>query len=419
MRGVASKLWLVGLVGLVGVGCNSSVEGGPPEMDADADADSDPDSDPDLDTSDTGPAASAFTAPFLWAPIPYEGAVDGRHVPRSIPETERVDASAVVLTEVGEEAGLATATAGGNSHGVGIGFFDANGDGWEDIFVASGSSFVTSLWTNDRDGTFSDATVTSGIASLVGGRDTYSVAAGDYDADGDVDIYLGAHPQSILLRNEGDGTFTDQTMAAQAGGPPSAEDLSGSSKIGAFGDVDGDGWLDIFVASSTFGASTSRNGYLLRNDRDGTFTDVSEAMALQISSQGNPCAVMWTDYDNDGDLDLNVWNDRGQSTSNRTLLRNDGDTLVDVTTAAGMTMFAGNPMGIDGADIDRDGFLDYYVSSIGGNPLLMAQGDGTFVDFSIAAGVRGEYGWGLGFEDLRRRRLVGHLRGPGRHSVPT
>lgn len=358
-------------------------------------------------TGETGqllPPLPPFEADFLWAPITFDDADDLGFVPGDVPAADQREPGPVALSEVSESVGLALSIAGGNSHGVGIGWVDVDGDGWEDIFVANGTNGVaayydSALWHNNGDGTFTDVSLSSGVGPLLTGRDTYSVASADYDADGDLDIYLGAHPHSVLLQNQGDGTLIDVTEAAGALGPESVADLSGSSKIGAWGDYDGDGWLDIAVASSTF-LDASANGYLLRNQGDGTFVDVTFDSGLQISPDGNPCAVLWSDYDNDGDQDLHVWNDRGNAQENRTLLRNNGGTWTDVTIAAGLTVDVRNPMGIDAADLDRNGYFDYYISNIGGNALLMGQPGGFFVDFAMSAGVLGEYSWGLGFEDL-------------------
>jgi enediyne biosynthesis protein E4 len=361
---------------------------------------------PTPESADTATTATtvptSFEATFLWAPITFVGAVDYGAAVGPIDKAAQVEPGPAMLAEVTLAAGLSTSSAGGNSHGVGIGFFDADGDSWEDILVASGkvgaSTYMSSLWHNNGDGTFTDVSTTSGVGPALSNRDTYSVAAADYDADGDLDVLIGAQPMDILLQNQGDGTFVDVTTAAGVGGPQSTSDPGGSSKIGAWGDYNGDGWMDYVVASSTFN-NNDRNAYLMQNDGDGTFTDVSATSDLQISTSGNPCAVIWTDYDNDGDQDLNIWNDRGNATTNRTLLRNDKGMWVDATVSANMTNSVGNPMGIDGADIDRNGFLDYYLGNIGGNPLMMQQ-NGQFVDYATSAGVRADYGWGLGFEDL-------------------
>lgn len=336
---------------------------------------------------------------MLWDEIRFDEAVDLGFVPERVSAAEQQPAGDIVLTEVGVEAGLGESIAGGNPHGVGVGFFDATGDGREDIFLVGGSEHGSALYENDGDGTFSDITAASGIGQILGGVDAYSIAAADYESDGDFDVYVGAHPRDRLLQNAGDGTFTDVTDAAGAGGPAS-EQPGSASKIGAWGDYNGDGLMDIAVASSTF-IDQPANGYLLRNNGDGTFTDVTAETGFAISPTGNPCAVMWSDFDNDGDQDLWVWNDRGDPTRNRTLLRNEGGAFTDITDDARVTQTVhGNPMGIDGADIDHDGYLDYYISDIGGSALLHNNGDGTFTDLVGYANADGTYGWGLAFEDF-------------------
>jgi hypothetical protein len=213
--------------------------------------------------------------------------------------------------------------------------------------------------------------------------------------DGDIDLYLGAHPHDLLIVSNEDGTFSDSTAASQSGGPATAQSGSGS-KIVSFGDFNGDGHLDLVSASSDI---PGPGLYLLLNDGDGSFSDVTEFSDAAIDADGNPCAVLWTDYDSDGDADLFIWNDRG----GRVLLSNDGDnTFTGVTTSSGIDTQADirNPMGIDGADIDHDGDLDYYVSNIGNNPLLRNNSDGTFTNITSSAGTGGDFGWGLGFEDF-------------------
>jgi len=361
-----------------------------------------------VDTTDTAPpppVPDPFDADYLWETLVFDGATDLGFEPEAIAPEAIVEPGAVTLTEVGNDAGLAGATAGGNPHGVGVGFFDYDGDGWADILVANGingsgsPSFGSSLWRNNQDGTFSDVTVASGLGPILAGFDAYSVAAADYDADGDLDVHITAHPHDFLLRNNGDGTLSDVTEAAGAGGSESEPLSSGSSKIAAWGDYNNDGLLDLAVASSQF-LDAPANGYLLRNLGDGTFSDATEGSSYQVSDYGNPCALLWTDYDNDGDQDIWVWNDREGFDENRVLMRNDGGSFTDATVEVGATNSMYNPMGIDGADVDRDGWLDYYIGNIGNAALLRAQGDGTFVDWALAAGVSGEYTWGLGFEDL-------------------
>ncbi len=343
-----------------------------------------------------------FGGEGLWAPIDFSGAADRGEPTGPVPLDQQVAAGPITLVDVREAAGLSGVVAGGNSHGVGVAFTDIDGDDWADIVVISGignsTGEVFSSWLlrNRGNGTFEDATSSSGLASILEGRDGYSISAGDLDGDGDIDLYVGAQPTDILLRNRGDGTFEDATSSAGAGGPASDPGLvgNGKSKVVSLGDIDDDGDLDIVSASSTL---PPPGAYMLRNDGDGVFSDITVDSGVSIDPRGNPCAVLWSDYDTDGDRDLWIWNDRG----GKVLLRNDGGRLTNVTTAAGLdAVQIGNPMGIDAADIDHDGDLDYYVSNIGNNPLLRNNGDGTFVDITQTAGTGGQYGWGLGFEDF-------------------
>ena len=348
--------------------------------------------------------------PFVWFPIDFSQAKDLGHVPQLVVPSS--GPKTVMFTDTTDAIGLTSAIGGGNTHGVGLALVDVNNDGWEDLFIANGRRnnsqvfFDSMLFTNEGDGTFSDASVTanvSGANGILNGRDAFSVAAADYDNDGDVDLYIGTHPNDVLMQNNGAGIFSDVTVARGAGGPASDGNAvgSGSSKIVSFGDVNNDGWLDIVSATSTL---ADPGAYLLLNDGTGNFSDVTDGSNVAIHPNGNPCAVLWSDYDNDADVDLWIWNDRG----GRVLLRNDFDpqtpstiSFQDVSAAAQISgLDVGNPMGIDGVDIDRDGYSDYYVSDIGGNPLLRNNGDGTFTDITSAAGTGGEFGWGLGFEDF-------------------
>jgi len=356
----------------------------------------DPDPSPSPTSTPFDPnAPDPFDAPYLWFPITFDNAINLGNTIEPIPDAERQDAGQIQLTDVTVAAGLGAAVGGGNQHGVGVAFVDLTGDRWEDILVVNGTNFDSSLWRNNRDGTFTDISAASGIdAILNNGVDGYSVAAADYDLDGDVDLYIGAHPGDLLLQNQGNSTFVNVTSGAGAGGPATSQSGTGS-KVVSFGDFSGDGIPDIVSASSDI---PGPGLYLLRNNANGTFTDVTAGSGTAIHPSGNPCAVLWSDFDNDADVDLHIWNDRG----GKVLLRNEsGNGFVDITDASLLNDFSiGNPMGIDTADINHDGFLDYYVSNIGNNPLLLNNGNSTFTNITQSAGTGGDFGWGLGFEDF-------------------
>ena len=115
---------------------------------------------------------------------------------------------------------------------------DFNGDGYEDIYVANRSS-ANVLYMNNGDGTFTDNTIASGTG---GTSDAYGIAVGDYDNDGDLDIYVANDGANELFQNDGSGVFTNDASTAGVDNSLSAEGVS-------FGDLDNDGDLDIYVVN--------------------------------------------------------------------------------------------------------------------------------------------------------------------------
>ena len=190
-------------------------------------------------------------------------------------------------------------------------FTDLDRDGRVDI-VISADSRTSQLFWNNGDGTFSDGTVAAGVGTDKSGMGT---ALGDYDGDGDLDwfitaIYdtpfLGANPGNRLYRNNGNRTFTDVTSAAGVRN-------SGASGDDAWGwgttflDFDNDAHLDL-VATNGFVASHGLHdrSTLWRNNGDGTFSDVSENSGIDDRGQGR--GLIYVDYDSDGDLDIVIAN---------------------------------------------------------------------------------------------------------------
>ncbi|UCE19883.1 MAG: VCBS repeat-containing protein [Gemmatimonadota bacterium] len=282
-----------------------------------------------------------------------------------------------VFEDVTAFAGVGDSVGGG-----GVIFADFNNDDYLDLYMGSWNYNKSRniLHFNNQDGTFRDVTDMAGV-----GDDGWATGpvAGDYDNDGDTDIYQPnrqGYP-NILFRNEGDGTFTD--VASFAGVRNTGDDIDA-----VFGDFDNDGYLDVFVP--VFGLNV-----LYRNDGDGTFTNVTSQ--AKVEHDGESRSALFTDYDDDGDLDLYVLN----RYSDNILYGNNGDgTFKDVTQRAGVGG-TGNAFGIASGDLDNDGDYDLYVSNhFQPNILYRNNGDGTFTNIAAMAGVDdSNQGRGVAFGD--------------------
>jgi len=289
----------------------------------------------------------------------------------------------------------------GDEAGSGVALIDLDNDGDADLVTMGhvGDGAV-GIFENDGTGNFTDRTANTGIPPL---PDAHSVAAADYDDDGDLDLYLTQwNLANVFLRNDGNFHFTDVTAAAGVGGV-------GYGGGSAWADYDSDGLVDIYVCNWEY---TDRN-FLYRNLGDGTFEEVAEA--LGVASRERSYQPIWIDYDGDADLDLYLSNDNvlslcGQPGHHNELFRNDGGTFTDVSTETGADVCF-NSMGAAVGDFDRNLWPDLHFTNLPpGNVLIANQGDGTFLNQSAAAGIDqpGELGWGTvafdydhnGFEDL-------------------
>jgi len=214
-----------------------------------------------------------------------------------------------------------------------------------------------------------------------------SIIADDFDNDDDIDLMMtgyGSDGQLEYYRNNGDGTFTRRTHESGIDGL-----FGGLNLIQC--DYDGDGWLDAFVMRGAWlGKVGCHPRSLLHNNHDGTFTDRAFEAGLNAAMYPSMNSV-WTDYDNDGDLDVYIGNESSKEiNAPNQLFQNKGDgTFVDVAKAAGVTndRFA---KGVIAGDYDGDRDADFYVSNLyGDNRLYKNKGDGTFEDVAPALGLTG------------------------------
>ena len=293
--------------------------------------------------------------------------------------------------------------------GSGLAWIDFDNDGFVDLYFVSGApGSSNALYRNERNGTFEDVTQRSGTAAVTKAYKT-GVAVGDYDNDGDLDLYVTALGPNILLRNNGDGTFTDVTgPAGVAGG---AREWSTST---GFFDYDRDGDLDLYVTNyldigdENPWCGQRKPGYrmycnptifegtadrLFRNNGDGTFADVS-AKAGIANPAGKGLGVVFCDIDRDGDSDIYVANDLVRNF----LYRNNGDgTFTDTAYGAGVGFdINGKPqagMGVDCGDIDGDGYPELFVTNFSEelNTLYENHGDGSFEDVTQKLGLSSGY----------------------------
>ncbi|HET7107625.1 MAG TPA: CRTAC1 family protein [Candidatus Acidoferrum sp.] len=317
----------------------------------------------------------------------------------------------------------------------GIALFDYNNDGLLDIFLMNGGRITEGLrvpenfersnprywnrlYRQNRDGSFQDVTQAAGLASAGNGNYGMGVAVGDYDNDGNADLYVTSYGKNILYHNNGDGTFTDVTAKAGVAG-------GGWSVSAGFFDYDNDGKLDLFVTRymdwdadhnkicggdwhtycppNAFPATTC---LLYHNRGDGTFEDVTEKSGL-AAKKGRALGVAFADYDGDGFADIFVSNDGMQ----QYLFHNNGDgTFTECGLEAGVAFTAdGKGMSGMGAvfqDYDNDGRPDVLVTVLPREiySLYHNEGGGNFNYASLEAGLGAltsmSSGWGVGLEDF-------------------
>ena len=344
----------------------------------------------------------------------------------------------VRFEDIARRAGLTTPTVYGGvsanryileTTGCGAAFIDYDNDGWLDLFLVNGATLdgavhpANRLLKNNRNGTFTDVTQEVGLERSGWGQ---GICVGDFDNDGYDDLFITYWGQNVLYHNNGDGTFTDVT--AQSGL------LNKQSQWGAgcaFLDYDSDGWLDLFVSNyidfdpkkaplpgsgscvyqgipvncGPQGLPHAKN-FLFRNNRNGTFTDVTEHSGIGKAAPSYGLGVLVADFDNDGRPDIYVANDSEMSY----LFWNNGDgTFTEGGLEAGVATSRDgrnqSGMGVAAADYDCDGFLDIFKTNFSDDlpNLYRNLGKRFFEEQTQAAGLVAYtrfLGWGCGFFDF-------------------
>jgi hypothetical protein len=307
-----------------------------------------------------------------------------------------------------------------SSVGTGIAIGDYDGDGLPDIFVVSKTGGCR-LFRNLGGYKFEDVTEKAGVGGTPGIW-TQGATFVDINNSGRLDLYVCRYnAPNLLYINQGDGTFKE--MAHEYG-----LDVVDSSVMAAFSDYDRDGWLDLYIATNILNITTHPNGQrgiLFHNNRNGTFTNVTQSAGITGESQSH--SATWWDYDNDGWPDLYVANDYGYP--DRLYHNNRDGTFTDVLSRV-LPHTSFSSMGSDLGDVNNDGYIDFLVADMAAtshqrdqhliadargrteetpgsapkyhrNALLLNTGTGHFEEAAFLAGVAAtDWTWSVRLEDL-------------------
>ena len=312
---------------------------------------------------------------------------------------ETTDAAGVTFTEMPAPDTPSGPMNGGGSVG------DFNDDGWPDIFVLGGGLTPDRLFINNKNGTFTDQAAAWGLTQLYRGT---GATAGDYDKDGCEDIFvtnMGDMPgapaagQHKLYHNNCNGHFTNVAVAAGVNQTASYPTGYGA----AFGDYDLDGQLDLFVTGwneTVMGSRLTEGNNLFRNNGDGTFTDVTAAAGLPLVSKTRGFGAIFADMDGDRYPELLISGDFGTS---KYYHNNTDGTFTGTAILLPGSDKVHNGMGTTIADVNRDGKQDWFITAIfpawagagpNGNRLYMNKGNNKFQGLLSQDVNDGGWGWG-------------------------
>jgi len=248
----------------------------------------------------------------------------------------------------------------------GVSVADVDNDGYDDLYICQPAGLPNRLYRNCGDGTFEDITEASGLGIL---ENTACALFADFNNNGRQDVVVVRANGPLLFVNGGNGKFRQKPGAFQFANPP-----QGTFTGAAVADYDRDGWLDIYFCVYIYYQGTDQykypvpyhdaeNGppnFMMRNNRDGTFRDVTAESGLNQNNTRYSFCCGWNDYNQDGWPDLYVVNDFGR----KNLYRNNGDgTFTDVAPQAGVEDI-GAGMSVCWFDYDDDGAEDVYVGDM-------------------------------------------------------
>ena len=273
---------------------------------------------------------------------------------------------------------------GSGQYGCGVALVDLDNDGDQDIVATGAATGQIGLFANDGTGQFTDRTAGSGLPSVAKAS---GLVAGDYDGDGDLDLFVTRWLQpAMLFRNEGGLLFANATASAQLTG------ISGAGAGSAFGDFDADSDLDLAIAMRTGSLANQMRNRFYRNNGNGTFAEVSAALGVDDGGASFHC--MLQDLDRDGDCDLYVSNDKGTAQFPNRYFRNTGGAFVSEDSNG--ACIAIDSMGVCAGDLDMNGHVDIYCTNIATGHAYLATTNGlTYERRDAEAGVRGSAtGWG-------------------------
>ncbi|MDN5216250.1 FG-GAP-like repeat-containing protein [Fulvivirgaceae bacterium BMA12] len=307
-----------------------------------------------------------------------------------------------IFAEKASELGIDHYAYDPNVMGGGVAIFDFNNDGFEDIYLTGGLN-GDKLYENLGNGTFEDVTKKMQITALNIVK-TMGVVAGDVDNDGFTDLFITSaeNDHCYLLKNEGGNMFTDRSI-------PAGVTHKAWSSTATMGDYDLDGDLDIYVGNYVAFSelpfdqhiTNAEADFFYQNDGTGHFTKIDNPLTFE--KRGCTLVSSFSDIDLDGDADLFVLNDFGDFYQSNKLLLNDYPSPIfqEITDPSGMNAQI-NSMGIAVGDFDEDGNFDYYITNIGDNLLYQGLGEAKFKNVSGDHHVNDGTGvsWGTAFMDV-------------------